>query len=127
MFLKLFKMLPGRVWLIGGLAVAVAGGWLWYRGEVASLETALAETHSKVVTLTTARDQWQARAEQRRQDLEDAEARVRAQEAALVELHARLVEIDERYRPLRERIEQAPEADDGEVAPVLRDTLESLP
>ena len=121
------RVLPGWAWALIAAVALGGGGWLWYRAEVGRLEAALAETRSAVTRLTTARDQWQARAERHRQDLADAEARGRALEGALRELQASLAEIDARYRDLRGRIDRAPAADDGEVAPVLRDTLEALP
>ena len=70
MFMSLFRLLPGRVWLIGALVAAVAGGWLWYRAEVASLESSLADAKSDATQYATEPDQWRDRAEQRKDQCE---------------------------------------------------------
>lgn len=127
MFMKLFRLLPGRVWLIGALVAAMAGGWLWHQTETARLELAVTEAQFEAEALRRGRDAWQARANRYRDDLVTAIAEQAHAERAVRELQASLAEIDARYRTLRGRIEQAPEADDGAVAPVLRDTLEALP
>lgn len=127
MFMKLFRLLPGRMWLIGALVAAMAGGWLWHQAETARLELAVTEAQFEAEALRRGRDAWQARANRYRDDLVTAIAEQAHAERAVRELQASLAEIDERYRTLRGRIAQAPEADDGEVAPVLRDTLEALP
>ncbi|WP_046079654.1 hypothetical protein [Halomonas sp. HG01] len=127
MFLKLFRLLPGRVWLIGALVAAVVGGWLWHQTVTARLELAVTEAQFEADSLRRGRDAWQARANRYRDDLVTAIAEQAHAERAVRELQDSLAEVDERYRALRQRIARAPAEDDGPVAPVLRDTLEALP
>lgn len=127
MFMRLFGLVSGRAWLIALAVAVVGGGWLWYQAETARLELSVTEAQFEAEALRQGRDAWQARANRYRDDLVTAIAEQARAEQAVRELHASLAEIDARYRALRERIKQAPAADDGEVAPVLRDTLEALP
>lgn len=128
MFVKMLsKLVPAWVWA-AVLGVALVGGLGWW--GMVERDRLVAErdaAQSEVETLTASRDRWHARAMDVLGQLGDERRRAREAEAALVALQARLAERDERYRALRRRIEQAPSADDGDVAPVLRDTLEALP
>ena len=127
MFMKLFRLVPGRVWLLAlGLGVMV-GGWLWHQAETARLELAVTEAQFEAESLRRGRDAWQERANRYRDDLAIAIAEQAHAERAVRELQAELADRGARYRKLQARIRQAPEADDGPVAPVLRDALEALP
>ncbi|MDO0944641.1 hypothetical protein [Chromohalobacter israelensis] len=127
MFLKLFKLLPSSVWLIGGLVVAVAGGWLQYRAEVAELSASLADAKSDAKQYADERDQWRDRAEQRQQALDRVRLERRAAETAVRQLQDDLADRDAMYRARQQRIAEAPPEDDGPVAPVLREAIERLP
>lgn len=127
MFMKLFRLVPGRVWLLAlGLGV-MAGGWLWHQAETARLERQLSQVQAEAEVLRKGLDAWQARADRYRDDLAAAIAEQAHAERAVRELQAELADSGARYRELQVRIRQAPERDDGPVAPVLRDALEALP
>ncbi|MCE8004240.1 hypothetical protein [Billgrantia ethanolica] len=127
MLMKLLRLVPGRVWLLLA-AVAINGAaWLWVSYHTAQLERELSQTQAEAEVLRKGLDAWQARADSYRDDLAIAIAEQAHAERAVRELQAELADSGARYRELQARIRQAPERDDGPVAPVLRDALEALP
>lgn len=127
MFMKLLRFIPAKAWAVVAVVIVVGGGWLWHQSETAQLESALSEARADAEVLRRGLDAWQARAERYRDDLAAAIAEQAHAERAVRELQAELAESGDRYRELQRRIEQAPESDNGPVAPVLRDALEALP
>lgn len=131
----MFGMIGGFLsrWLGGGVgmvliaAVVVIGGWLWHSATVARLEAKLAEQENITATTEANRDLWMAAAEARQQALDNIHQDMAAARAANAKLKARLAQKDDAYQELRRRIALAPAADDGPVAPVLRQVLEGLP
>ncbi|WP_328184649.1 hypothetical protein [Marinobacter sp. OP 3.4] len=128
----MFKIISGVVmrWLGGGTLaalLAMGGGWLWHDWQTGRLEERLAEARGESTDLRSSLSHWQAEAERRKQALDQVRQDVRAAEAAMLELEARLEQKDAAYEELWQRIQTAPESDDGPVAPVLRKTLEGLP
>lgn len=89
---------------VGILAVVLAGGW-WYVGELRSDRAELLEA-LRVERLVSGH---------RERALSIATERVKEQEAENAELQDRI-----------EEIENAPDSEDGPVAPVLRRTLDRL-
>lgn len=109
--------------VFGLLVVALVMQYQYVRHlkeRVAIERDALEETQAS-------RDAWHERAMATLEQLNDAHRRSRAAEQAVAALQETLAERDARYDDLRHRIHNAPAEDDGEVAPVLRDTLERLP
>jgi len=126
MLMKLLRFVPAKVWAVGAVVAVVGGGWLWHQSETARLESALSETRADAEVLRKGLDAWQARADRYRDDLATAIAEQAHAERAVRELQAELADSGDRYRDRQRRIEQAPESDNGPVAPVLRDALEAL-
>lgn len=120
-------LLPGRVWaFLAAVALAlVVGGWLWLDRARLAAERDAAET--ELTQMADSRDAWRARAHQAQADRDAAQQRRRQAEAAVAELQEELAADAADYRELRQRIRQAPDEDDGPVAPVLRQALEDLP
>lgn len=128
MFMKMAsKLIPGWVWaaVLGIASVGGLGWWVLSDREQLSAERDAAQ--AEVETLTASRDRWHQRAMSVTQELGDTRQRYREAEQAVRALQAELIEQSADYQPLRQRIEDAPESDDGPVAPVLRNALESLP
>lgn len=117
---------PVRTWLLigAGLTVAFIGHWL----QVNSLQRELAQVTGDLDKVTENRDAWQRASEHLAQELIVRMEELTFAQAAARELAADLHADDETiYAPIRQAIRAAPHADDGQVAPVLRDTLEALP
>ncbi|SJN14252.1 hypothetical protein CZ787_14215 [Halomonas citrativorans] len=89
--------------------------------------TELKHERSALQQMTEQRDEWKQEATQTADQLHAAERRRRLAEADIKALQEALAEQGESYDNLRQRIQRTPTADDGPVAPVLRDTLERLP
>lgn len=124
-------------WLGGGTVLALLlglGGWVFHEWQTNRLETAVAEADGRAQAA-------EARADSLRRDVSDWErsageavrrAQVLHEELAagreqVRQLQQRLEQRNRAYTALERQIRQAPDEDDGEVAPVLRDTLEGLP
>lgn len=113
--------------VIAILFVAAAIGFAWKTWQVNDLANELALERSSLQQMTDKRDEWQREATQATNQLDEAERRRRLAEADIKALQEKLVEQAEDYDALRRRIQGSPASDNGEVAPVLRSTLESLP
>lgn len=120
------KLVPTWVWAAGlGIALVGGAGW-WVLTERERLTAERDEAQREVATLADSRDRWYARAMDTIDQLGDQRRRAQEAEAALTALQARLAQQTEAHRRLVERIDQAGPGEDGDVAPVLRDTLEAL-
>lgn len=105
--------------IIAVLSLALTGGWLWHQSRVKSLQLDLQRTET--------------RAEQAEQGLrravvqyENLNRERKAAEDSTRALQARLATVDGQHAAIRRRIDAAPAADDGPLAPVLRETLRAL-
>ncbi|NVE91559.1 hypothetical protein [Vreelandella titanicae] len=127
MLSMLGKLIPTWVWA-AVLGIAVVGGLAWWvLADREQLTTERDAAKAEVETLTVSRDHWHQRAMSVTEQLGDTRQRYREAEQAVRALQAELIEQSAGYKSLRQRIEDAPESDDGPVAPVLRNALESLP
>ncbi|MGO2242093.1 MAG: hypothetical protein ACTH5D_10090 [Halomonas sp.] len=109
------------------MLVALSVALLWKTWQASDLANELALERSALSEMTDKRDAWQLEANEVADKLDEAEQRYRDAEAAVQALQDELAEQAEDYESLRQRIQRSPASDDGPVAPVLRDTLESLP
>lgn len=107
--------------------VAASIGFAWKSWEANGLANELALERSALQQMTDKRDEWKQEATEAANQLNEAEQRRRLAEADIKALQEELAEQAESYDNLRQRIQRTPTADDGPVAPVLRDTLERLP
>ncbi|WP_110995453.1 hypothetical protein [Pseudomonas sichuanensis] len=73
------------------------------------------------------RDGWINTAEQRALDLQLATIRRAQAEQSVTDLQARLGDLGQQHEPARQAVRASTLADDGPVAPVLRNALELLP
>ncbi|HDZ48760.1 hypothetical protein LCGC14_0074720 [marine sediment metagenome] len=113
--------------VIAILFVAAAIGFAWKAWQARDLANELALERSALSQMTDQRDEWLREATEVADQLDEAEQRYRDAEAAIQALQEELAEQAEDYDALRQRIQRSPASDDGDVAPVLRDTLERLP
>ncbi|MCS4503878.1 hypothetical protein NYO91_07280 [Arhodomonas aquaeolei] len=129
--MPLMQLLGGTAmkWVAGAaIAVLLGGGaWLYHGWQVSRLEAAVAAAESDLADMRDNRDQWRASAGRWEERAKRLEAERDAAREAQQALRAELDEREADYEALRERIANAPDEDDGPVAPVLRDTLEALP
>lgn len=109
------------------MLVALSVALLWKTWQTNDLANELALERSALQQMTNKRDEWQQEANEVAEQLDDAERRRRLAEANIKALQEELAEQTEDYDALRRRIQGSPASDDGEVAPVLRSTLEALP
>tara|TARA_R110002167_G_scaffold365492_1_gene590430 strand:- start:6052 stop:6423 length:372 start_codon:yes stop_codon:yes gene_type:complete len=117
------KLIPAWVWVALLVLGLTAAGGFWVVHLVQSREAA----EGQLAALEANRDRWQQRTMEALAQLGDERARARDAEAAVAALQAALDAREPSYRAARKRIEQATPAEDGEVAPVLRQALEDLP
>lgn len=122
----LLKAVPFQAWLAFALVAALAWAVWWHLDTVDGLRAGLNDATAAATAAKDDRDRWQARASRYRDDMITAIAEQAHAEKAVRELQAELSDNGARYRALQARIRQAPETDDGPVAPVLRDALEAL-
>jgi len=113
--------------VIATLFLLACIGFTWKAWQVNDLVNELALERSALQQMTNKRDEWQQEATEVADQLDDAERRQRLAEADIKALQEELAEQAEDYDALRRRIQGSPASDNGEVAPVLRSTLESLP
>ena len=113
--------------IVGVMLLVVSLGWLWHEWETGKLEKQLATALGDTKTMQVNRDEWKESAEKRLAELGTIREERTAARTALRELENRLNEKDQAYLTLRDSIRNAPETDDGPVAPVLRNALEDLP
>lgn len=121
-FLKLLKLGPALKWVAGGaavLAMLAGGAWVYYSWKTGQLE-------SQVIEMRDSRDRWKDAARSHESRAEKMEQQYRQARQAVRDLEQELSAQEAHYDQLREQIRQAPDEDDGPVAPVLRDTLEAL-
>lgn len=107
--------------------VALSITLFWKSWQANNLANELALERSALQQMTDKRDEWQREAIETAGQLDEAERRRREAEADVQSLQEELAEQAEGYQALRQRIQRSPTSDDGQVAPVLRDTLERLP
>lgn len=108
----------------GILAVAALAvmGWLYVNWTQSRLDSA----RSDLRVMEIDRDRWQASANTWKEQSEALIREKSEERKAAQELRARLAESSKSYDALRLRIRSASADSDGEVAPVLRETLEAL-
>ncbi|NVF16245.1 hypothetical protein [Vreelandella maris] len=114
-----------RITTILLILVSSALGWNVWQNH--TLKTDLALERSALSQMVDKRDAWKQKANEVADELGYAERSRRLAEADLKALQEELAEQAEDYDVLRRRIQESPASDDGEVAPVLRSTLEALP
>tara|TARA_R110000850_G_scaffold156735_4_gene280943 strand:- start:2153 stop:2530 length:378 start_codon:yes stop_codon:yes gene_type:complete len=125
--MSLLKWIPGKAWAALLALVLSIGGWLINEHRIDKLQ---AERDSALDGLQRANElvaRWRDVSEQLGTNLNNARRERAEAEEAVKSLQAELIEQALDYPPLRQRIEDAPDTDDGAVAPVLRSTLEALP
>jgi len=105
-----------------GLSIAL----FWKTWQAEDLAHDLALERSALSQMVDKRDALQQKATEATNQLDEAERRRRLAEADIKALQEEMAEQAENYDALRQRILRSPASDDGEVAPVLRSTLESL-
>lgn len=113
-------------WVGGGtIAAVLLGGaaWIYYQHQANQLTEAQAE----VATLTLSRDAWRMSSATKSERITLLVEEREAARTSVKQLQRRLAEMGATYRERIRAINAAPEADDGPVAPVLRDALEGLP
>lgn len=105
--------------IIAVLSLSLAGGWLWHQSRIKTVQLDLQRT--------------EARAEQAEQGLrravvqyENLNQERKAAEDSTRALQVRLATVDSRHTAIRKQINAAPAADDGPLAPVLRNALRAL-
>lgn len=107
-------------WAILLLSLAGGAGWLYHKYQIGSLKYDLRSVEAD-------RDYWQATAVENKALL----AAERAERIAIIEairnLRSEIAGVDQRYQALQHKIRDSPPADDGPVAPVLRQALDGLP
>ncbi|WIX34945.1 hypothetical protein QO259_10005 [Salinicola sp. JS01] len=123
----LLAAVPFKAWLAAAIVVALAGGVWWHLHQVDGLRDDLADAKQAAKDAERDRDAWMNTAFQRTRELNLERQERAAGETATRALNAQLDTLDQRYLPLRERIELAPDTDDAPVAPVLRQAIEDLP
>ncbi|WP_085919076.1 hypothetical protein [Halomonas sp. CSM-2] len=125
--MSFLKLVPGKVWMaVLALGLTIVG---WFINEH-RIDTLQAERDSALDGLQRANElvtEWRGVSEQLGTNLNNARRERAEAEEAVKALQAELIEQAADYQPIRQRIEDAPDTDDGPVAPVLRDTLERLP
>ncbi|MEL7982163.1 hypothetical protein AAG584_19160 [Vreelandella titanicae] len=109
------------------MLVALSVALLWKTWQTNDLANELALERSALQQMTEKRDEYQRKATEATNQLDEAERRRRLAEADIKALQDELAEQAEDYQALRQRIQRSPASDDGPVAPVLRSTLEALP
>lgn len=115
---------------LGGAVIALAisgGAWLYHSWQTGQLQSVIANKSSEIQTLREERDQWQAAALSHKSRAEKLDALQTAAQEAVLKLQEALAVDHQAYTSSKQRIQIAPAGDDGEVAPVLRETLEGLP
>ena len=125
--MSFLKLIPGKVWVAVLALVLSIGGWLINEYRIDKVK---AERDTAIDGLTRANeviDQWRGVSEKLSANLNNARRERAEAEEAVKALQAELIEQAADYQPIRQRIDDAPDTDDGPVAPVLRDTLERLP
>ncbi|MEX0732860.1 MAG: hypothetical protein WD057_18870 [Aquisalimonadaceae bacterium] len=113
-------------WVGGGtIAAALLAGaaWIWHERQ----SNRLTEAQGELALVTLSRDAWRLSAAHRGERLALVIAERDASREAVQQLQGRLADMDAAYRAQRRAITDAPAADDGPVAPVLRNALEGLP
>lgn len=124
---RALAMVPGTVWM-AVIAIALSvGGWVINERTIDLISAERDSAKAAANRATEQRDAWMASAAERTAALESTRLERAAAEAAVRDLQQRLADRSERYRAQRRRIGAAPADEDAPVAPVLRDTLESLP
>ena len=109
------------------VVLAVLGGWLWHDWQTSQLEEQLAQAQDQADILRRDLGHWVAAAEERYLALQSMTDQYRRAALAVADLEARLQASEAIYQDLKEQAQAAPEADDGPVAPVLRQMIEGLP
>ena len=110
-------------WILGGSLVALligAGAWVYHDWQTGKLQ-------SELDRMEASRDTWKESAQRWETTAVTLESEIKAERKAALRLESALEEVDSRYRRLRHQIRDAPDEDDGPVAPVLRRALEGLP
>ncbi len=120
-------LVPTWVWA-AVLGLAATGGLGWW--GIQAWEARVTEREAltqQLEALEANRDRWHSRALEVFGQMEAQRQRARQAEQAVETLQQALAERETAYRQARQRVRQAPEQDDGPVAPVLRQALEDLP
>ncbi|OLO06863.1 hypothetical protein BTW08_15320 [Salinicola sp. MH3R3-1] len=123
----LLKAVPFKAWLALAIVAALSGGVCWHLHKVDALRDELTGAKEATKTAKRDRDAWLNVAFQRTRELNMEREERAAGETATRELNSDLDTLDQRYRPLVDRIQQAPASEDAPVAPVLRQAIEDLP
>lgn len=113
------------VTLLSVLTALGSGLYAWYRTSQA--EFTVSSLQLDIQELTTNRDSWRTSAARWQADAERLAKEQMAAKAAVEALKQDLAANDARYEPAQQLIDQAQPADDGPVAPVLRNVIEALP
>lgn len=125
--MSFLKLIPGKVW-IAVLALGLSiGGWLINEHRIDRLKAERSTALEELQRVNDLVKRWRGVSEQLGTNLNNARRERAEAEEAVKALQAQLIEQAADYQPIRQRIEDAPDTDDGPVAPVLRDTLERLP
>lgn len=107
-------------WAILLLSLAGGAGWLYHKYQIGSLKYDLRSVEAD-------RDYWEAAATERKALLESERAERIAIMKAIRSVQLEIAGVEQRYQALQHKIRDSPPADDGPVAPVLRQALEDLP
>ncbi|MDT8428508.1 MAG: hypothetical protein RQ757_07050 [Pseudomonadales bacterium] len=112
----------------GAILSIVLGGAVWFYGQwrAGKLEGVINTQQATLTATIQSRDEWRAAAEASAARLQRMEAIEAAARESVSRLQAELAAQDAAGAVQEQRIEAAPESDDGPVAPVLRDTLSEL-
>jgi predicted nucleic acid-binding Zn-ribbon protein len=112
---RLFGGKLGKFLLIGGAVVAIGGYIAWQQWTIESLEADKTQLQRDKASLEANLQATEAAlADEREKVRKLAKARDRAAQRAA------------EFRQLQREVDNAPDSDDGPVAPVLRSTLERL-
>ncbi|WP_028574344.1 hypothetical protein [Desulfonatronovibrio hydrogenovorans] len=120
--IRFLKLGPALKWVTGGtavLAMLAGGAWAYHSWKTGQLE-------SQVIEIRDSRDRWKDAARSHESRAEKMEQQYKQARQSVRDLEQELSAQEAHYESLREQIRQAPDEEDGPVAPVLRDTLEAL-
>lgn len=117
----MFRAIDKTLLAITAIALAVAFGSV----VVQHLYQQRAEAQIQALQSSVAH--WQSAALSYKATADKLDALHQSANASVKALQAKLAEQGQRYKPLNRQLKNAPDTDDGEVAPVLRQALEGLP